>query len=94
MFAHDELAMKQIDEMQTKVMVMYNHLATVCEQYHADHKHEDRKTYAIGAQGLELNKIRLLSLVMNMYLGKDPDFKGWLKGKYRELGFRDTSISD
>lgn len=91
MFAHDELAMKQIDEMQAKVTVMYNHLVRLVEDYHREHMMVDRKTYAIGAQGLELNGLRLLGLAMNVYLGKDPDFKGFLKSKYKELGFRDTA---
>jgi T4 RnlA family RNA ligase len=91
MFSHDELAIKQIDEMQSKVTVMYNHLVRLVEDYHAANKAGDRKTYAIGAQSLELNGLRLLGLAMNVYLGKDPDFKGFLKSKYKELGFRDTA---
>jgi T4 RnlA family RNA ligase len=91
MFAHDELAIKQIDEMQLRVTAIYNHLVQSVETYHAANKAFDRKTYAIGAQTLELNGLRLLGLAMNMYLNKDPDFKGWLKGKYKELGFRDTA---
>lgn len=91
MFAHDDLAIKQIDEMQTKVVAMYNHLVRLVEEYYNANKAGDRKTYAIGAQKLELNGLKLLSLAMNMYLGKDPDFKGFLKSKYKELGFKDTS---
>lgn len=91
MFAHDELAMKQIDEMQSKVTAMYNHLVRLVEDYYHANKGGDRKAYAIGAQGLELNGLRLLGLAMNLYLGKDPDFKGFLKSKYKELGFRDTA---
>lgn len=90
MFAHDVLAIKQIDEMLEKVTGLYNHLVTVVEQYHAENKGKDRKDYAIGAQSLELKGIRLLGLVMTLYLGKDPDFKGFIKGKYKELGFKDA----
>lgn len=93
MFAHDALAMKQIDDMQTKVTAMYNHLVRVVEDYHSANEHLDRKHYAIGAQELNLQGIRLLGLLMNLYLGKDPDYKGWLKGRYKELGFKDTSTS-
>lgn len=91
MFAHDELAMKQIDEMQGKVTVMYNHLVRTVEDYYQANKDADRKTYAIGAQSLKLNNLPLLGLAMNLYLKKDPEFKSWLKAKYKELGFRDTS---
>jgi RNA ligase len=91
MFAHDELAIKQIDEMQERVVHMYNHLVTVVEGFHRENKDGDRKTYAIAAQKLDLQGLKLLGLAMNLYLGKDPDFKGWLKGKYKELGFKDTA---
>lgn len=91
MFAADVVAMKQIDEMQEKVVRMYNHLVSTVEGYHAANKAGDRKTYAIGAQSLKLNGLSLLGLAMNLYLGKDPDFKGFLKSKYKELGFKDTS---
>lgn len=91
MFAHDELAMKQIDEMQEKVSHMYNHLVRTVEAYFEANMLEDRKTYAIGAQSLKLNGLPLLGLAMNLYLKKDPEFKSWLKAKYKELGFRDTS---
>jgi T4 RnlA family RNA ligase len=91
MFAHDVLAIKQIDEMQEKVVHMYNHLVATVEGFHRENKDGDRKTYAIAAQKLDLNGLKLLGLAMNLYLGKDPDFKGWLKGKYKELGFKDTA---
>ena len=41
---------------------------------------------------LPFGSLRLLGLAMNLYLGKDPDYKGFLKAKYKELGFRDTSL--
>lgn len=91
MFAHDELALKQINEMQEKVVHLYNHLMRVVEDYYSANKDADRKTYAIGAQALELKGLKLLGLAMNLYLKKDPNFKGWLKGKWKELGFKDTS---
>jgi T4 RnlA family RNA ligase len=91
MFAHDALAISQIDEMQTKVTKMYNHLVAVVEQYHEANKHLDRKDYAIGAQSMNMNGIKLLGLLMNKYLGKDADYKDFLKSKYKELGFKDTA---
>lgn len=90
MFAHDTLAIMQIDQMQEKVTKLYNHLVAMVEQYYEENKHKDRKEFAIGAQQLQLNGIRLLGLAMNLYLNNAPDFKGFLKGKYKELGFKDT----
>jgi T4 RnlA family RNA ligase len=91
LFAEDAVAMQLIDEMQGKVTHMYNHLVRTVEDYYQANKDADRKTYAIGAQSLKLNNLPLLGLAMNLYLKKDPEFKSWLKAKYKELGFRDTA---
>lgn len=91
MFAHDTLAISQIEEMQVKVTAMYNTLVAQCEEYYQTQKDNDRKTFAIGAQGLSLHGNKLLSIVMNLYQGKDPDYKGFLKSRYKEFGFKDTA---
>lgn len=91
MFAHDALVIAQIDAMTTKVVAMYNHLVTTVEQYYETNKHLDRKDYAIGAQKLECNGLRLLGLAMNLYVGQTPSYKSFIKSKYKELGFKDTS---
>lgn len=92
MFAHDALAIKQIDEMEARVVAMYNHIVNLVQTYYDTYKATDRKAYAIGAQHLEFNNLKLLGLAMSMYLGKDPEFKSWIKSRYKELGFKDTSV--
>lgn len=91
MFAWDVTAIAIIDQMQDKVVNMYNTIVATVEQYHSVNKHLERKDYAIGAQTLSFGSLRLLGLAMNKYLAKDPDYKGFLKSKYKELGFKDTS---
>lgn len=93
MFAHDALAMSTIDEMQTKVSHMYNHVVTLIETFYEQHKSDDRKTYAIAAQTMSVQGISLLGLLMQKFLGRPCDVKEFLKGKYKELGFKDTSIA-
>jgi len=92
MFAQDALAMKLIDEMQEKVTRMYNSVVRQVEDYYSANKAKERKDYAIGAQTLSIDGVKLMSLAMNLYIGRDPGFKDFLKGKYKELGFKDTSV--
>lgn len=91
MFAHDSVALTVIDEMQTRVTAMYYQLVRLVESYYETNKSLDRKSYAIGAQSLEIHGLRLLSLAMNMYLNKPADYKDFMKSKYKELGFKDTT---
>lgn len=91
MFASDPLAIKIIDEMQIKVDHIYNAMVKMVEDYHEQNKHLDRKTYAI--QGQEHFKGTLyFGLAMNKYTGKEMNYKEFLKGKWKELGLKDTSV--
>lgn len=92
MFSTDVLAIQLIDEMQEKVNKLYNSMVKEVETFYATYKNEDRKTYAItGRDSSKLNQM-YFGLVMNMYTGKEVDYKGFMKSKYKELGFRDTSL--
>lgn len=91
MFVHDQLAIQTIDEMQFRVDHLYNHMVKTVDTYHQENKHLDRKTYAINGQ--EYFKSTLFfGLAMNLYTGKENDYKAFLKGKWRDLGFRDGAI--
>lgn len=94
MFAHDPVAIATIDAMQEKVTHMYNHVIFRVEGYYNANKHLSRKEFAIGAQEMNLQGIRLLGLAMSLYQDKPADYKAFLKGKYKELGFKDTSVGD
>lgn len=89
MFFDDDLAIKQIDEMTKKVDLLYNNMVSVVEQFYNDNKELTRKEYAIKGQS-EIPRL-YFSLAMNKYLNKDPNYKQFMKSKYKELGFRDIN---
>lgn len=93
MFAHDAVAIQIIDQMQTMATRAYNDIVNTVTLYHTNNRQLSRKDYAIGAQSLKYNNIGLLGPAMNMYLGVVPDFKSFVKAKYKELGFKDEKVS-
>lgn len=90
LFFEDKLAIKLIDEMQVKVDKLYNHLVASVEGFYNANKHLDRKDFAIKGQA-EVPRLHF-GLVMNLYLQKDPDFKGFMKSKYKSFGITDSSV--
>lgn len=92
MFSTDATAIMIIDQMQEKVNHLYNGMVKEVEAFYTKHKNDDRKTFAIaGRDKTQLNQM-YFALAMNLYLGKDVDYKGFMKSRYKELGFRDTSL--
>lgn len=89
-FHRDQLVIKQIDEMEQKVDSVYNHLVDQVDRFYERNKHMRRKEYAILGQK-ELDR-KLLNLAMSKYLGKDVDYKTFLKKHYRGFGILDDSI--
>lgn len=71
-FAQDEAALNKINEMELKVIPIYNKLLLKVEAFTLNNKHLDRKEFAIKAKE-ELGN--LLPLVMNLYLGKSVDYE-------------------
>lgn len=95
LFFTDAVAMKMIDEMQVKVDHVYNSMVKAVESFYEANKDLDRKSYAIKGQqdqSLVEGKLLYFGLAMNLYLGKTNDYKVWLKSKWKELGFKDTSV--
>lgn len=95
LFHTDPLAMKIIDEMQGKVDHVYNGMVKAVEAFYEENKALDRKSYAIKGQQDETLKNGALSyfgLAMTKYVGKPVDYKAYLKGKWRDLGLKDTSL--
>ncbi len=87
MFHEDALLIRQIDEMQTKVDHVYNHMINIVETFYGENKHLERKDYAIKAQAT-VDKL-YFSLVMNLYLEKPVNYKQFLISKYKNFGIRD-----
>lgn len=92
MFASDPVCINTINQMEERVSKIYNHVVAQCEKFYQDYKNCDRKTYAIAATKMQIGKLQMLGTLMNLYLNKDPDYVGFLKSRYKELGFKDQKI--
>lgn len=90
LFYTDPVAIKMIDEMQKKVDHLYNHMVKLVETFYEDNKHLDRKDYAIKGQA-ELERM-FFGLAMNKYVGKDPEYKVWMKKHYKDFGIKDDAV--
>jgi T4 RnlA family RNA ligase len=88
MFSTDELAVAQIRAMQEFVKKTYNGIVAQVDSFYQANKTLDRKDYAIKGQA-ELPQ-HLFSLAMNLYLQKDPNYKEWMKAKYKLFGIADA----
>ena len=89
LFFADELAMRTIDEMQIKVDHVYNSMVKTVEDYYTTNKDLDRKSYAIKGKA-ELPQL-CFGLAMFKYVGREVDYKAFIKGKWRDLGLKDTA---
>lgn len=92
MFYEDKLLLKQIDEMEEKVSFIYNNIIQTVESFFSENKHLSRKDYALNGQQV-LNKL-YFSLAMNLYIGKENNYKEFMKKKYKEFGIVDSSINE
>ena len=83
----DPLALKLINEMEQKVGHLYNHTVATVEKFYDDNKKLERKEYAILGQK-ELDRPHF-GLAMSKYIGKDVDYKAWLRKNYKLFGIKD-----
>lgn len=80
LFLEDPLATKRILEMEQLVIPLYNNFVRSAETWYEQHKHLERKDFAVKAQvefpqaHSPLNKISF-SAMMALYQGKNPNFK-------------------
>lgn len=74
LFADDAYSLAKINEMEAEVIPIFNQLVNNVELFYESSKHLDRKNYAIDAKS-ELPE--LMSLCMNLYLGKENDYKAF-----------------
>lgn len=87
LFYDDPVAIKLINEMERFVDAKYNHLVSSVDGFFEHNKHLDRKDYAILGQR-ELEPM-FFGLAMNRYIGREVNYKTFLKGKWKELGLKD-----
>lgn len=92
LFHDDALLIKQIDEMQQKVDHVYNSMINLVESFYNDNKHLERKDFAIKGQ-TDVPKLNF-SLCMNLYLGKQNDYKQFLVKHYKSFGIKDENIEE
>ena len=90
MFYDDPVAMDMINNMQTKVDHLYNHMVNSVESFYNENKHLERKNFAIKAQQ-EIDHL-YFSLVMSLYLGQVPTYKEYIKSKWKLLGLKDEKV--
>lgn len=91
-FANDEFKMNQIAKMEEKVRVIYRNIKENVEIFYNKNKHLDRKSYAILAQN-EVPRL-YFGLTMNMYLGKEVNYKEFITKNYKEFGIDEVTSSD
>ena len=84
--------MARINDMEKVVQGIYAKIKINVEKFYHDNAGLDRKSYAIlGSQTLP----RLFfSLAMNLYLGKENDYKDWMIKHYRDFGIKDDPIEE
>ena len=90
LFHDDELAIQMIEDMEAFVAVKYNNLVDTVERFYERNKHMERKEYAILGQE-EMERM-YFGLAMMRYLGKEVDYKAFLKGKWKHLGLKDEKV--
>lgn len=90
MFAHDEVAIQTINTMEGRVVTLYNSMVAEVDSFYEANKELSQKDYAIKGQQ-EVTRM-YFGLAMAKFTGKPVDYRSFLKSKYKELGFRDTSL--
>ncbi|MGZ8924475.1 MAG: T4 RnlA family RNA ligase [Nitrososphaeraceae archaeon] len=88
MFHTDQLLIKQIDDMQSKVDHIFNHMIKVVEDFYNDNKNLERKNFAIKAKS-EVEPM-YFSLTMMKFLGKTIDYKSFAKKNWNMFGIADS----
>lgn len=74
MFGDDQITIKRILDMEEKVKTVYNRIVKTVEDFYEANKDLSRKDYAIKASG---EADDLMSLKMNLYQGKENDYKAF-----------------
>ena len=81
MFGDDKLTIARIEDMEEKVKTTFNRIVKTVEDFYEENKGLDRKAYAIKASGINDG---FMSLKMNLFLGKENDYKEYAL-KHMEL---------
>ncbi len=90
LFFDDPVVVAMIEEMETFAEGIYNHTVEQIETFYDRNKGLERKEYAILGQ-TELEK-RIFGLAMSKYLGREVDYKAFLRKNYRSFGVADDPV--
>ena len=82
MFGDDQFSLIKIDEMEQRVIPVYNKIISNVEKFYEINKHLSRKEYAIKAQNMP--ELVPMPLTMNLYLGRTNDYQAFAL-KHAEL---------
>lgn len=86
-FAHDQAMIDLIDETERKVKDIYKLIDINVTGFYNANRELERKDYAIKGTK-ELDRL-YFSLAMNLYVGKENDYKGWMIKHFKEFGISD-----
>lgn len=92
LFYDDPTAIARINDVQEKTDKIYNHLVATIEAFYAANKELDRKSYAILGQQTFTDGS--FGLAMSKFLGKEVDYKEFLKKNYKRYGFTDEVVDN
>lgn len=92
LFFDDPVALAMIEEMEKFAEHHYNHTVDQVERFYERNKGLERKEYAILGQK-ELDK-RIFGLAMSKYLGKDVDYKAFMRKNYKAFGIADDPVEE
>lgn len=84
LFMTEEELLRKIKDMERKIQPIYNQLIRTVEQFYEENKHLPRKDYALKAINEGPSKI-YLSLIMNLYVGKENDYKKFSINHMRDI---------
>lgn len=82
MFADDLYVLDKINEMESFVQPIYNHIVKTVEDFVLENKSLDRKTFAIKAKD---EHSEYMGLIMNSYLDKENNYKEFAIKRRKEL---------
>jgi RNA ligase len=92
LFFDDPIVIKMIEEMEKFAEGVYNHTVDQVERFYERNKGLERKDYAILGQQ-ELDK-KIFGLAMSKYLGKEVDYKAFMRKNWKQFGVAEDPIDD
>lgn len=82
LFKTDSFTIGRIQEMESKIIPVFNHIVKTTEDFYLNNKDLDRKSFAIKGQK---DIPECFHLVMVKYVGKEPDYKEYVMKYVKEI---------